>query len=73
MVNAFSAPSQEIPSITQEAKELFTIELVRMQNTQGRFYNIHIAIPKRKADKKSALRLMCVPPPPFFFLCCLME
>lgn len=53
LVNAFSAPSQEIPPLTQEAKDLFTIELVRMQNMQGRFYNIHIAIPKHRADKKS--------------------
>ncbi len=51
--NIFAAPSQEIPPLMQEAKNLFSIETTRMQNIQGRFYNIHIAIPKHKADKKN--------------------
>lgn len=46
--NAFGALSQEISPITQEAKALFEIESMRLQNTQGRFYNISIAIPKYK-------------------------
>lgn len=49
----FGAPSQEIPLITQEAKTLFTIESMRLQNAQGRFYNIYITIPKHNKDKKS--------------------
>ncbi|WP_334085459.1 alpha/beta hydrolase-fold protein [Helicobacter typhlonius] len=56
--SAFGAPSQEISPITQEAKALFAIESIRLQNTQGRFYNIYIAIPKHKKDKTSVFYML---------------
>ena len=51
--SVFAAPSQEILPLTQESKDFFSIETTRMQNAEGRFYNIYVAIPKHKADKKS--------------------
>ncbi|RDU58155.1 alpha/beta hydrolase [Helicobacter sp. MIT 99-5507] len=39
-------PSQNIESISKEAKEIYKIENFRIENNQGRFYNIFIATPK---------------------------
>lgn len=45
IVAIFAAPSQELPVISDETKALFYIESTRLQNAQGRFYNIYIATP----------------------------
>ncbi|RDU67568.1 alpha/beta hydrolase [Helicobacter didelphidarum] len=44
----FAKPSQEIPTITQSAYEIFEISHITLQNKKGKSYKIHIAKPKKE-------------------------
>ena len=44
-------PSQNIESISKEAKEIYKIESLKIKNKQGKLYNILIAIPKNKTKE----------------------
>lgn len=43
-------PQQEIPHINIKANEIFEIKTIDMQNANGIYYKIHIALPKHNKD-----------------------
>ena len=49
----FAVPSQEITPLSPQAKELFWIETITLQNAQGKSYPLFIALPKHTQDKKA--------------------